>query len=352
MIRRLLLARAAVPLSLGAAWPRAWRGRRLPDRAHCSPRTLALLALLVATVIWGTSFVAAKVALREVPPLTLAAGRFAVAAAVLMPVARCRGVRPARGRTRALLGLTGVALFFVLHNLGLRYTTATDATLVINGGVPVFTAALAALVLGERLRGRAALALVLSVLGVAAASGVQAGTAGSALLGNGLMLASTLSFAVYAVIGRRAAVDGDVLAVVAGSTCDGLLFLLPVAAGELAVGGMAMPSVGALLLILYLGLAASALAYALWGYALRSLQASEAAVLSTLEPLLGIALAAAWLHEGLDAARVVGGGLIIAGVALTATATSPPARVTAPDPVAPPSRALPPRYDDHPLRAA
>ena len=114
-------------------------------------RTLAILALLATTALWGTSFVAGKSVLATVPPLTLAFLRFAIGFALLAFLARRVGVRPAWGREAVLMGATGVALLFVFHNLGLRHTSAGNGTLVMNGGYPVLAGGLAAVVLGERL---------------------------------------------------------------------------------------------------------------------------------------------------------------------------------------------------------
>ncbi len=85
------------PISVGVANLRHGCVRRSFGRAHWSPRTVAVLALLAASVIWGTSFVAAKVAMSEVPPLTLATLRFAVAAVVVASGRHAAGPRRCSG---------------------------------------------------------------------------------------------------------------------------------------------------------------------------------------------------------------------------------------------------------------
>src|SRR5688500_16691875 len=82
-----------------------------------STRTLAVLALIGANVIWGGSAVASKTVLDHVPPMTLASLRVAIALAVLMPLAARGGGRPATGGATALLGLTGVAFFCLFQNV-------------------------------------------------------------------------------------------------------------------------------------------------------------------------------------------------------------------------------------------
>src|SRR3954464_7884836 len=100
------------------------------------PATLAMptvagpvAALVLASLLWGTADVAGKLALVAIPPATLAALRFGVALALFWPLARWRGAARAPVRVTAPLGLLGVALTFLLQNLGLDRTSATNASL-------------------------------------------------------------------------------------------------------------------------------------------------------------------------------------------------------------------------------
>jgi drug/metabolite transporter (DMT)-like permease len=203
-----------------------------------STRTLALLALFGANAIWGASAVASKAVLPHVPPLTLATLRVAIALAVLWPFVARSGGQPARGGATALLGLTGVALFCLCQNVGLSYASAAT-TALINGGIPVLTALLATVFLRERLTGRRLAGLLLSGGGVAALVLFDTGaTIQASAFGIAFPLASAVSFAVYAVLGRRTFATHNALAVVAGSTRYGLFFLLPGAGLEMATVGL------------------------------------------------------------------------------------------------------------------
>jgi drug/metabolite transporter (DMT)-like permease len=152
-------------------------------------------------------------------------------------------------------------------------------------------------------------------LGVAAVVLLGPGAAvGLAALGDLLLLLSTLALATYLVLGRRAFPGGGSLALVAGVAGYGLLFLLPASALELAARGMGRPTAADLLGLLYLGAAASALAFLLWGYGLRHLAAGQAAAFANLNPLVGVAVAALLLGEPVSAAQIAGGVLILSGV--------------------------------------
>jgi drug/metabolite transporter (DMT)-like permease len=294
-----------------------------------SARFWAVLALVAANVIWGTTFVVTKPLLNHVPPITLASGRFAIALLVLLPAVFCTGRRPILNRATAVMGFTGVFVVYVCQNLGLRYTGAANGAL-IHGGIPVFTALLAGPALGERLTHRRAGGLLISLAGVTAVVlfGPDGGFGVSAL-GNGLILVSALGLAAYFVLGRRAFPNGGSLDLVAGVALWGLLFLLPVSGLELKVEGMSRPAGGDLLGLLYLGAAASALAFILWAYGLRHLEAGQAAVFANLNPLVGVIVAALFLGESLAPTQIAGGLLILTGVWL-ASQRSVGARADAP----------------------
>ena len=297
-----------------------------PAIALTSSRTLAVLALVGANAIWGGSVVASEAALAHLPPLTLACVRVAVALAVLELLLVRSGARAARGRAPALLGLTGVALFCACQNLGLRFADAATAAL-LGGAIPVLTALLAVPILGERLRGRRLVGLLVSLTGVAVVVLLApGGSLGASALGNLLPLASAASFAAYAVLGRRvfgsggsgatSACVGASLAVVAGSTRYGLLFLLPGALVEVATSEVGPLTARDGLLLLYLGAGCSALAFVLLGYGLAHLEAGQGAAFGNLKPLVGVALAVALLGESVTPGLVGGAGLVLLGVAL------------------------------------
>ncbi len=290
---------------------------RVLSRCSLLPRSspvLAVLALTLATALWGTSFVAAKALLVDLPPVTLAFLRFALAAALLVPAAHLSGHRPLRGGRSALLGLSGVTLFFLFQNAGLRHASAADATLILGGGLPALTALFGAGFLAERPSRRqlAGLACSLGGVVVVALAGGSSG-AGANLGGDGLLLLAAASGAAYTVLGRQLFGGPGLLAVLAGSTGYGLLFLAPGVVAELATVGGTWPGGPGLLLLLYLGGACSALAFALWAYSLRHLTVTQVAVVGNIELPIGVSAAALLLGEGLGRGELLGGGLVLLG---------------------------------------
>ena len=299
-----------------------------------STRTLAMLAVVVANAMWGASIVAGQAALERVPPLTLATVRTAAALAVLLPLLWRAGTPLPRGRTPALLGLTGVGLFYVCYNLGLGQTSATNATLILDGGMPVFIALLAAFVLGERLPGWG---IVVSLLGIAVIVLVGHGGTprlGFSVVGDLLLLAATLSWSVYTVVGRRVFAGAGLLATVAGASLYGLVFLAPAAAVELAFNGVGDLSPRDGVLLLYLGPGCSALTYVLIGYGLRHLEAGLTGVLGFVGPVTGLAAAATVGGESITGVQLGGAGLVLVGVWLVVRPRRAPA-ISVPEAAAP-----------------
>jgi drug/metabolite transporter (DMT)-like permease len=291
-----------------------------------SQRSVAILALLSATVFFGSSTVASKAMLDRVPPIILAFGRFAIALIVLLAICRRAGVRPSFGRWPALLGLTGITLPFVCQNVGLRFATAVDTTLVIEGCLPIATAVLGAVFLGERTGGWRMVGLLLAVAGTGAV--VVHGATGRASfneLGSVLAFGAAIGFAAYTVVGRRLFRGNFSLPVLTGSVAIGVLLLAPCAAVEIAVSGPGTMTPTDGLLFLYLGVGGSAGTQLLWARGMADLAAAEVAVFGTLMPVVGVVAAAVFLGEAIALAQLGGGLVVLIGVYLT-TRTGRPVR--------------------------
>jgi drug/metabolite transporter (DMT)-like permease len=282
-------------------------GRR-PD-----PYLLALLAIALTAALWGTSFVAIKVAVAEVPPATLVLLRCAVAYLFLRPLIG-RGGRERRplDRSAFLLGATGIVVPVYLHNLAMHWSSAADGTLVHNGTYPVLTGLLAMAALGERLGRRLSLSLLASLAGVAVVA-LGGARLGDAAAGSGLLVAGTAAYALYTVIGRRAFAADAWLDQLVGMVRAAMVLLLPLAAVELALGGLPHPSPAAVLAVVYLGAGCSGLAHWLNALALRRLEASRVAVICNLEIPLGIAAGALLLGETVGVGHLAGTALIAGG---------------------------------------
>lgn len=254
--------------------------------------------------------------------MTLAVVRWSIALAILAALLRRAGGRPARGPGIALLGLTGLLLFYVFYSWGLRHTSAASGTL-IGGGTPVIVAIVSAFALGEHVSGRRGLGILASLAGVAAIVVASGGTGDSTLLGNLLVLGSSASWAIYTVLSRRIGAGGNALETLVGTAIYGLIFMVPLAIGELVLSGLEPIGPRDLLVMLYLSLGPSAAAYLLWGFGLTQVEASQAAVYGNLMPLVGVVLAALLLGERITWIVLAGGAAIVVGAWLATSRSKP-----------------------------
>ena len=284
-----------------------------------SHRASAILSLILVMCVWGSAFSVTKTAIAEVPPVLIAFLRFALAAAVMLPLALARR-GPAQRMTKrqwatvAAMGICGFTLFQAGANIAQTYTTATQAA-IIQSIIPVLTAILAALVLRERPAGRGVAGIALSLAGVFAVVLVAAPSASarSPLLGGAIMVGAVGMWAIYTVLAKRLA-GADMLRVTAYSTAFGALFLLPLALIE--SGGLALPAISwrGWLSIGYLGLVSSAIANLLYNRSLAHLEANQTATFINLVPIVGVVVAVLFLGEPLIVWQLAGGAVTLLGV--------------------------------------
>jgi DME family drug/metabolite transporter len=281
-----------------------------------------LLLVALAAVSWGTTGATMTVLAREsgTSPLVVGWARLAVAAPPLAAAAWLHRAGPARWHAAdaAACALAGAAMaaYQLCYFRAVTLTGVAVTALLAICSAPLLIALLAALWLGERPGGRAAVALAMGVGGTALlvldAGGAGGTTAGSSL-GALLALGAGLSYAVYAVAAKR--VLDRVAPIAQAALTFGLaaLLLAPFLLGERAV--VAQLAAGWPLLV-YLGLGPTALAYALFTTGLRRVPASAAGLASLLEPLTASALGVLVFGEALGAAGAVGGALLLGSFAL------------------------------------
>jgi drug/metabolite transporter (DMT)-like permease len=309
-------------------------------RTSTSRSAFGNAALAAAVLVWGSTFVVTKGLLDEFGPFTIAFVRFGLAFLLLLPLAHRTGYHYRASLTPGFLrfGLFGVTLFFGLQNLGLVFTTAGSAALIMVL-IPATTAMLAAVALGERLSLRQLVGVALSIIGAGLV--VQSGLAlgeSRALLGNLLVLGSVLAWAAYTVQGRVFARTVPTIVATTAGIGSGTLLLAPAALIEIGVTGLPAVSLTGLAGLAYLAFAASGLTLFLWNYGLRSIAASSASVYTNLIPVTGL-LFAVLVGEAVTAVQLAGGAVAGAGVALSQHGSRQPDA----DPEAPSGRTANPR---------
>jgi drug/metabolite transporter (DMT)-like permease len=274
--------------------------------------------LIVLACIWGWSFLLIKVILEGAPPTFLAWGRIALGLVVLVVFLLRAGEGPPQRRYWGhllVLGLTMSVLPFMLIAWGEQHI-ASALTAVVNACTPLFAAAFAAWLLGERLRPPQLAGLVVGFVGVGVVAGIGGGDlAGSSLAG---VLAVVLASAGYGfgfAYAHRFTEGLSALQLSLGQLAAGTLLLAPVAGGDVAAGRVDLQPLGLLCLLLLGGLG-TGYAYLLNYRTLQEHGATVASLVTYLVPIVGVAAGVLVLGEPFSLRLVLGGLVVVAGVAL------------------------------------
>lgn len=280
------------------------------------------LALVTAAALsWATIGVTVSLlyGMAETNALSVGLLRLLVAAPALLLLGRLAvgpGFWRVRRRHLPAMALIGAAFagYQICYFAAIPLLGVAPAVMINICSAPVFTAALAGVLLRERLTRATAAALAGAIAGTAMLVGGAPQGAGAELwAGAALALGAGLCYSLMAIAGKVVAPHYHPLQPIALSFTLGALLLLPPAlAGGLA---LAYPPAG-WALIVYLALVPTALAYILYLRGLRAVPATAAAVITLLEPLGSSLLAALLLGERLSALGAGGAALLLASMAL------------------------------------
>ena len=269
---------------------------------------------VVVSALWGFNFVAARLALGHLPPLLLAAIRFAVAAlpAAVLPRPRVPWLRMIAIASTLFIGQ------FAFLFCGMQAGMPPGLASVLTQLQAVVTVLLAVLVLHETPRMRQVAGLGVATLGLACI-GVTVGTDGVTMAGLLLTLAAAASWAAGNLLLRDVG-RTDMLSLVVWLSVIppvpllllSLIFENP--ASELS--GVGSGAWIALLAVLYIAGAATLVGYGLWGYLLKLYPASTVAPFALLVPIFGLLSARLTTGERFDCLRVGGIALMCFGLAV------------------------------------
>jgi drug/metabolite transporter (DMT)-like permease len=279
------------------------------------------IAATLAVIIWGASFIATKIALRDVQPATIVWLRFAMGVAVLggITAARRQFALPQRDEWGyfALLGFLGITFHQWLQSNGL-VTSQASTTAWIVASMPVFMALLGWLALKEKLRAAQWLGILLAGLGVLLV--VTRGDLQSALAGNFgapgdlLILISAPNWAVFSVLSRKGLQRHPPARMMFYVMLLGWLMISTLFFAGPGASDIAHLTAGGWVGITFLGVVCSGVAYVFWYDALQALPAAQLGVFLYIEPMVTVIVAALMLDEPLLAATLAGGAAILLGV--------------------------------------
>jgi len=285
----------------------------------------AWAAFAAVSVLWGIPYLFIKIAVDDgVPPAFVAWSRVVIGAALLLPIAwRTGALRGLGRRRRALVAYAAfeIAIPFPLIAAGEQHISSSLAAIII-AALPLLVALLALRYSpGDRVGGRRLVGLVVGLAGVVALLGIDVAGRPDELLGAAMLLGAALAYAAGTLIVQRTLADLPSLGPVAAGLAIGAVALTPAA---LATPPTEMPSDTALVSLVVLGVACTALGFLGFFTLIAEAGPSRAAVITYVNPIVAVALGVTLLDERIGAGAVAGLLLILAGSWLSTDGRLPP----------------------------
>ena len=284
--------------------------------------------LIFAVLFWSGNFIVGRGIHNEIPPMTLAFWRWAVALLIILPFSLGHIVHQFDIIRRNLIILTVLAIlsvtnFSIFIYMALKLSTATN-TVLINSMIPIFIVMVSWLGFKERITLRQSIGIAISLAGLMfiIANG-NLSTLISVRFSKGDLwtICAGISWALYSVLLRKCPIELNSLSFLATLIIIGTLFISPFYIWEMSTGktmNISQASIGS---IVYVALFASILAYIFWNKAIQIIGANKTGIFIHLMPVFSIILAIIFLDEKLRGYHIKGTILIFSGILLTTTHT-------------------------------
>ncbi|WP_418462653.1 DMT family transporter [Frisingicoccus sp.] len=283
--------------------------------------TTGHIAALITIVIWGTTFISTKILLVDFTPIEILFFRFLLGLLVLIIVYPKRLKLKDRKQelTFAAAGLCGICLYYLLENIALTYTMASNVGVIISIA-PFFTAVLSHIFMKteEKLKAQFFVGFFVAMVGICLIS-----FNGSKLelnpIGDILAIVAALVWSVYSLLTRKISRYGyNTIQSTRRIFTYGIVFMLPflfVFDFNLDIQKVMKPAYA--LNLIYLGIGASALCFVTWNYAVKMLGAVKTSVYIYMVPVITVATSVIVLKEKITWVSAIGTILTLIGLFLS-----------------------------------
>jgi drug/metabolite transporter (DMT)-like permease len=281
-------------------------------------KSIGHLAALITILIWGTTFISTKILLVDFQPIEILFYRFVLGFIVLLVAYphNLKGTTIKQELTFAVAGLCGVCLYYLLENIALTYTLASNVGVIISVA-PFFTAILTHLFVKneERLGVNFFIGFVVAIVGICLIS-----FNGSKLqlnpLGDLLAVLAALVWAVYSILTREIGSFGfNTIQTTRRVFAYGILFMIPALfLFDFHIGLERFANYVYLFNIIFLGLGASALCFVTWNFAVKILGAVKTSIYIYMVPVITVVTSAIVLKEQITGIALVGTLLTLLGL--------------------------------------
>lgn len=279
------------------------------------------LAALLTIFIWGTTFISTKVLLVDFKPIEILFFRFLIGLVVLLLVypKRLKNTTKRQELTFALAGFCGVTLYYLLENIALTYSMASNIGVIISIA-PFFTAMLSHFVLKDsRLNRNFIIGFVAAMIGISLISFNGSSNFKLNPLGDILALLAALVWAIYSLLTKQISEYGyNTVQVTRRTFSYGLFFMLftLIPFGfELNLGRFTNPVY--LGNIIFLGIGASAICFVTWNYAVKILGAVKTSIYIYIVPVVTVVTSVIILNERITLMALIGTVLTLLGLFLS-----------------------------------
>lgn len=295
-----------------------------PALAFLNKYSSGVLFAVLACIIWSGNFIAARAVIDEIPPVSLAFFRWATATLLLLlfawkTVAQQREMILDAKAYFFWTSLFGVTIFNTFLYIAAHTTSAINMALIGTCSSPIFAVALAAVFLKERvtwMRVAGMLVMLAGIIYLLVRGSLDRLLSFQFTTGDLWVLGAAVFFAGYNVLVRKKPAGVTGKAFLFTTFFTGTILLLPFYAWETWQGPPVAWSGSLVLVILYLGLGTSVLAFLLWNASIARLGAARTALFGNLIPLFS-SLEAVWLlNEQVSIVHLVSGLLIVAGLVI------------------------------------
>ncbi len=293
-------------------------------------KNLALFSYLTVCIVWGSTYLAIKIGVSDMPFLTFAGLRFGIAGALILIFARIRGWQfPQSKQDYGSIILAGVMLLFISNGLvcWAEQTIDSGLTALLIASVPLFMALIEAVFPKEhRLNWLGWVGLVIGFVGVVFLISPHFSLDSKTLPAVLSVLAASLNWAIASIYLKRRTVSGAMMPQVGLQMLSaGIVFLLVASIfGGISMAGASAGGIAALLYLLFIG---SILAYTAFNYMIKALPAAKAGTYAYINPLVAVVLGALILKESVTIQNLISAVIIIIGVVLVQLAKVKPVQL-------------------------
>jgi drug/metabolite transporter (DMT)-like permease len=276
-------------------------------------KLIAIAAMLFTVIFWGYSFVSTKILLKELPPITIAFFRQIIAASILvifLLVKKLFVKMPFKDVfLLAASSLFGIVFYFLFENIGLKYTTASNGSIIV-AAVPIFTLVTESLFYKFKITKRVVSCVIVSVIGVVLVIFEQGSLdfSSGSTKGNLLMIGAMISWVIYTIICKSLTGKYKGIVITTYQMIAASILFIPFIISD--IDQWHQISTNAMINLLYLALFCSALAYYLYNLAVKSLGATVSSMFLNLIPIVSIIGGVLVLNERISLLQL-GGMLLI-----------------------------------------